>query len=150
MWLSGKESTCNADDARRLGFGPWVRKILWRRKWQPTSVYLPGKSMDRGVWWATVLGWQRVRHNLVANNSSGNLLYKTGSPAWCLVMIWRGGIGEGKEAQKGGVVYIYNHDSFALLFGRNQHTVNQLSSNQKINKEKNKYHILILTHKGGI
>ena len=23
---------------------PWVRKILWRRKWQPTPVLLPGKS----------------------------------------------------------------------------------------------------------
>ena len=25
------------------GFNPWVRKILWRRKWQPTPVLLPGK-----------------------------------------------------------------------------------------------------------
>ena len=28
---------------RRCGFGPWVRKIPWRRKWQPTPVFLPGK-----------------------------------------------------------------------------------------------------------
>ena len=26
----------------RLGFDPWVGKILWRRKWQPTPVFLPG------------------------------------------------------------------------------------------------------------
>ena len=26
------------------GFDPWVGKIPWRRKWQPTSVLLPGKS----------------------------------------------------------------------------------------------------------
>ena len=26
---------------------PWVRKILWRRKWQPTPVLLPGKSHGR-------------------------------------------------------------------------------------------------------
>ena len=25
-------------------FHPWVRKIHWRRKWQPTPVFLPGKS----------------------------------------------------------------------------------------------------------
>ena len=25
-------------------FDPWVRKIPWRRKWQPTPVLLPGKS----------------------------------------------------------------------------------------------------------
>ena len=28
----------------RPGFDPWVGKILWRRKWQPTPVLLPGKS----------------------------------------------------------------------------------------------------------
>ena len=27
----------------RPGFDPWVEKIPWRRKWQPTPVYLPGK-----------------------------------------------------------------------------------------------------------
>ena len=26
----------------------------WRRKWQPTPVFLPGESRDRGAWWATV------------------------------------------------------------------------------------------------
>ena len=26
------------------GFDPWVRKILWRRKWQLTPVFLPKKS----------------------------------------------------------------------------------------------------------
>ena len=29
---------------RRLRFNPWVRKIPWRRKWQPTSPFLPGES----------------------------------------------------------------------------------------------------------
>ena len=28
---------------RRHEFSPWVGKILWRRKWQPTPVFLPGK-----------------------------------------------------------------------------------------------------------
>ena len=27
----------------RLGFDPWVGKIPWRRKWQPTPVFLPGE-----------------------------------------------------------------------------------------------------------
>ena len=34
-WFSGKES------AR---FDPWVEKIPWNRKWQPTQVFLRGKS----------------------------------------------------------------------------------------------------------
>ena len=40
-WLSSKKSTCQC---RRYGFSPWVRKILWRRKWLPTPVFLSGKS----------------------------------------------------------------------------------------------------------
>ena len=43
----GKESTCNAGDClqhSRPGLDPWIRKIPWRRKWQPITVFLPGKS----------------------------------------------------------------------------------------------------------
>jgi len=39
--LSGKEFTCQC---RRCGLDPWVGKVPWRRKWQPTPVFLPGKS----------------------------------------------------------------------------------------------------------
>ena len=35
-WLSGKES---AWLCRRRGYDPWVGKIPWRRKWQPTPVF---------------------------------------------------------------------------------------------------------------
>ena len=41
---SGKESACQCRRCKRGGFNPWVRKIPWRRKWQPTPVFLPGKS----------------------------------------------------------------------------------------------------------
>ena len=37
---SSKESACQH---RRYRFDPWVRKIPWRRAWQPTPVFLPGK-----------------------------------------------------------------------------------------------------------
>ena len=40
-WLSGKEFTCQW---RRLSFYPWVRKIPLRRKWQPSPMFLLGKS----------------------------------------------------------------------------------------------------------
>ena len=39
---SGKESTCLPRRCRRRGFSPQVGKIPWRRKWQPTPVFLPG------------------------------------------------------------------------------------------------------------
>ena len=39
-----KESTCQCRSCKRCRFDPWVGKIPWRRKWQPTPVFLPGKS----------------------------------------------------------------------------------------------------------
>ena len=42
-WLSGKESTYQCRRHKRSGFDSWVRKIPWRRAWQPTPVFLPGK-----------------------------------------------------------------------------------------------------------
>ena len=44
MWLSGKECTCQC---RRLKFDPWVGNISWRSEWQPTPVFLPGKSQGQ-------------------------------------------------------------------------------------------------------
>ena len=41
---SGKEPTCQCRRHKRHRFDPWVRKIPWKRKWQPTPVFLPGKS----------------------------------------------------------------------------------------------------------
>ena len=39
----GKESSSNAGDTRPL-LDSWVGTIPWRRKWQPTPVFLPGES----------------------------------------------------------------------------------------------------------
>ena len=44
-WWLRQQSICL--QCRRLGFNPWVGKISWRRKWQPTPVFLPGKSHGR-------------------------------------------------------------------------------------------------------
>ena len=43
-YLSGKESTCQC---WRCRFNPWVWKIPWRRKWQPTPIFLPGESQGQ-------------------------------------------------------------------------------------------------------
>ena len=37
-----KNLSANAEDIRE-GLNPWVRKIPWRRAWQPTPILLPGK-----------------------------------------------------------------------------------------------------------
>ena len=50
-WLSGKESSCQCKWCR---FDPWFGMMPWKKKWQPTPVFLPRKS-NRGCW-ATVHG----------------------------------------------------------------------------------------------
>ena len=55
-----KNPPANARDADSI---PGKRKIPWRRKWQPTPVFLPGKTHGHsslaGPW-----GCKRVRHDL--------------------------------------------------------------------------------------
>ena len=43
-WLSSKESACRRSKCRTCRFDSWVGKSPWRRKWQPTPVFLPGES----------------------------------------------------------------------------------------------------------
>ena len=57
----------NLPAMEETGFDPWVGKIPWRRKWQPTPVFLPENSMDRGAWQATLQGLQRVRCDWATN-----------------------------------------------------------------------------------
>ena len=77
LQLRGKESTCQY---RRRGFDSWVGKIPWRRKWQPTSIFLPGESHGQrslvgyGAWGHKELDtteWQMLSHfSLCAGHSS--------------------------------------------------------------------------------
>ena len=39
----GKEPSCHCRSPERRGLDPWVRKIPWRRAWQPTPVFLSGE-----------------------------------------------------------------------------------------------------------
>ena len=44
----------------------------WRRKWQPTPVFLPGESQGRGAWWAAVYGVAQSRARLKRLSSSSS------------------------------------------------------------------------------
>ena len=44
---SRKEPACQRSRHKRRVFNPWVGKIHWRRKWQPTLVFLPGESHEQ-------------------------------------------------------------------------------------------------------
>ena len=41
---------------QEMGLNPWIEKNPWRREWQPTPLFLPENSMDRGAWSAIVHG----------------------------------------------------------------------------------------------
>ena len=47
------------------GLDPWVGKIPWRRKWQPTPVFLPGESYGQRslVGYSQPIESQRVGFN---------------------------------------------------------------------------------------
>ena len=44
----------------------------WRRKWQPTPVFLPGESLGQGAWWAAVYGVAQSRTRLKQLSSSSS------------------------------------------------------------------------------
>ena len=72
-WLSGKESTWQC---RRCEFNPWVRKSPWRKNWQPTPVFLPGKSHgQRYLAGYSPWGCKRIGHGLATKQQSSILLY---------------------------------------------------------------------------
>ena len=49
---------------KRCKFDAWVEMIPWRRKWQPTPVFLPGNFYrQRTLAGYSLWGCKRVRHN---------------------------------------------------------------------------------------
>ena len=62
-----------------VGYG-WATSLSlftfmhWRRKWQPTPVFLPGESSDGGAWWAAVYGVAQSRIQLKRLSSSSSIL----------------------------------------------------------------------------
>ena len=73
---SSKEPACQC---RTHAFNPWVKKIPWRRKWHPTSVFLSGKIPWTGTWRATVhrasKSWTRLS-NWAHTHTKGNSVEK--------------------------------------------------------------------------
>ena len=56
--LGGSDGTSICLQCRRPRFDPWVGKIPWRRKWQPTPVLLPGKFHG----WRNLIGYSPWGH----------------------------------------------------------------------------------------
>jgi len=67
----------HAYQCRKSRFDPWVGKIPWRRKRQPTPVFLPGESHGSGAWEAAVHGVAKeLDMTEQVNNNNHNKLYR--------------------------------------------------------------------------
>ena len=63
MGLGVKNPPAKAGRCKRCRFSLWVGKVSWRRAWQPTPVFLPGKSHGpRSLVGYSPWGW-RVRED---------------------------------------------------------------------------------------
>ena len=90
-WLRGKESTCQCRGHKRHTLDPWVGKIPWSRKWQPTPVFLPRESRRQGSlanyspWGHKDLGTTEHAHTPPTFKCTG----VWNSPAsWCIGQMW--------------------------------------------------------------
>ena len=52
--ICGKEPAYQCRRLKRRGFDPWVRKIPWRKTWQPIQYSCLENPMDREAWQATI------------------------------------------------------------------------------------------------
>ena len=76
----GKESACQCRRHGRHGFDPWVGKVPWRKKWQPTAVFLPGKSHGQ----KSLVGYSPWCHKRVGHDLSTKPLPWHWSQTWIL------------------------------------------------------------------
>ena len=82
--VSSKESTCQF---RRCGFDPWVGKMSWRRNWQPTPVFLPGKSHgQRNMAGYSPWDHKRAGHNWVTKQQQWRLRPKIWELRSCMLL----------------------------------------------------------------
>ena len=97
---SGKEPICQCRWRKRCGFDPWVKKIPWRRAWQPTAVFLPGefpwteepgRLRSIGLQSRTGLKWLSTHIRIYSHGecSTNNYFYTTSSYCFCQTLYSR-------------------------------------------------------------
>ena len=75
----GEEPDCQCRRLKRRRFNPWVERISWRRAWQPTPVFLPGKSHGQrslagySLWSCTDSDTEASSHTAHINEVGGRL-----------------------------------------------------------------------------
>ena len=64
-------------------FDSWVGKIPWRRKWQSTPVFLPGKFHGQRILVGCSPWGHRIRHNWLTNSTAFEKCLMLGSDDQC-------------------------------------------------------------------
>ena len=85
QWLSRWRICLQCRRYRRCWFNTWVRKISWRRKWQPIPVFLPEKSHGQ----RSLVGYAHTHthahtHTLLISNHQPTLYPVTQNGWWPL------------------------------------------------------------------
>ena len=78
---SSKEPACQC---RTRALNHWIRKISWRRKWQPTSVFLSGKIL----WIEELGGLQSLGPLRVEHNWATEHTYMPKAIQWGSIVFW--------------------------------------------------------------
>ena len=76
-WLSGKESVCQCSRHR---FDPWIRKIPWRRKWEPVQYSCLENPTDRearSLAGYSSWGHKRIGSDLVTEQEEEEIMVMT-------------------------------------------------------------------------
>ena len=74
QWLSSGEFACSAGDTGDMSSIPGSRRSPGEGNGNPLQYSCLENPRDRGAWWATVHGWQRVRHDWVTNTDTLGIL----------------------------------------------------------------------------
>ena len=115
---SGKESTCQCRRFKRPGFHPWAGKIPWSRKWQPTPVFLPGKSHGQRSPAGYSPWGRRVRHDwahIMLMTERGIPSFFISSVNFCQELYWKQSIFGSQEAQTIKLAWISLYHLYIIL-----------------------------------
>ena len=70
-WLCGSAVKNLPAHAEDVGLIPGFRTIAWRRKWQPTPIFFPGKSLgEKSLVGYSSWGCERVGHDLATEQQN--------------------------------------------------------------------------------
>ena len=134
-WCSGKQSACHSRRLQRHGFDPWLWKIPWSRKWQPTPVFLPGESpWTEEPGWLQSMGSQTVgqnwttKHSIVWVKFLKNGVYKTISYHFKTAWILR------QKMVKSLFIILMRHCSFKYKESRGKYTINHFEVQVDLNR----------------